>query len=530
MHILLAYVRDETYFRLLDEKPADPMTGADRISVMAFPPLGIQTLAPILRQQGHHVRMFDTCHPKMRAEHILQAIREERPHVIALSFLSVTAYPALKQLAKQLKAAAPHIPLIVGGPFASMNADRILQHCLDVDAVCVGEGEELLPDYLQNLDDPSVVAGLVWRHKGKIIRNTARPLIQDLNRFPYPDRTSLPIDYIESLPLDVPAVLSMDKFCTIQTSRGCPYRCIYCDIPSLSQGKWRYRSAEHVLGEMQQLHDAGYRSLYLTDDHFLLNSERIHDICQGILDRKLAFRWGCEGRVDATAVEQFPLMSKANCDLLAFGVESGTQTVLDRLGKGQTLAQIEHAVRAAKQHGIKRVHGFFVIGAPCETAADIRQTFRFASRLRLDTFGFNRLSVYRGTPLWKEYVDRAIIDDQRDWDKMFKCCDIDPTALLTPEVNRLRMKGYASLFARRLLFRPIRTWKLLRTFSRFMKITDVAKLLWSPFRFQKANSLPDLPAQQEESATAVGDTRSMNSCIPHTPASPKHPCSDAPKG
>ena len=298
------------------------------------------------------------------------------------------------------------------------------------------------------------MAGLVWRDAGKVVQNPPRPLLQDLDQFPYPDRTSLPIDYIESLPLDVPAVLSLDKFCTVQTSRGCPYSCIYCDIPSLGEGRWRSRSPEHVLGELQQLNDEGYRSLYLTDDHFLINRKRISGICQGIIDRKLQFKWGCEGRADAVGIDQLPLMKQARCDFLAFGVEAGTQKVLDRLKKKQTPAQVERAVSEAKRQGIARVHGFFVVGSPDETEADIKESFRFAARLELDTFGFNRLCAYRGTPLWQEYVDRGIIDDERDWHKWFKCSDIDPTTLPSAVVNRLRAKGYGSLFARRILKRP----------------------------------------------------------------------------
>ena len=495
MNVFLIYVGDENFSQLLTEELNKSRAEGKRVKVMAFPPLGIQTLAPVLRQRGHRVRMFDTCHPEMKAEHIAQSVEQERPDVIALSFLSTTTYPAAKRMARRLKAVAPRIPIIVGGAFATMNADRILKDCPDIDCVGVGEGEKLLPDYLDKLDDPGSVAGLVWRNGGEIVRNTSRPLIRDLDQFPYPDRVSLPIDYVESLPLDVPAVLSLDKFCTMQTSRGCPYSCIYCDIPSLSEGKWRCRSPEHVLGEMQQLNDLGYRSVYLTDDHFLLKRERINAICNGIVERKLEFHWGCEGRVDSVAVDQLPNMSKANCNFLAFGVEAGTQKILDRLKKKQTLEQVEQAVSKAKQHGIARVHGFFVIGSPSETAEDITESFRFAARLQLDTFGFNRLCAYRGTPLWQEYVDRGIIDDERDWHKWFKCTDIDPTTLSSAEVNRLRMKGYALLFARRIFRRPLRTYKLLRTFGRHMKTTDMIKMLYSPFRRRTLTRKPELPAR-----------------------------------
>ena len=497
MKTFLIHVGDDDFSRILPAAlERSPANG--RVKIMAFPPLGIQTLAPVLRQAGHEVRLFDTAHPQMKAEDIARAVAQEPPDVIALSFLSTTTYPAAKRMARRLKAQAPRVPLIVGGPFATLNAPHILRDCMDIDAVGVGEGEELLPDYLAHLEDPGAVAGLVWRSHGGVKQNAPRPLLRDLDRFPYPDRTSLPIDYIESLPLDVPAVLSLDKFCTVQTSRGCPYACSYCDIPALGEGRWRSRSPAHVLGELQELHDQGYRSIYLTDDHFLINRQRIEGICRGILERGLTFHWGCEGRVDSVGIEQLPLMREAGCNFLAFGVEAGTQKVLDRLNKRQTPAQVEHAVREAKRKGIGRVHGFFVVGSPGENEQDILESFRFAARLELDTFGFNRLCVYRGTPLWQEYVARGILEDERDWHKWFKCSDIDPTALPGAVVNRLRARGYGLLFLHRIFRRPVRTWRLLRTFGRHMKTTDLLRLLGSPFRRRALTRQPDLPARMED--------------------------------
>ena len=488
MNVFMIYVRDENYYQMLPERLDRSKSSNGRIKVMAFPPLGIETLAPVLRQHGHNVRMFDTCHPKMKIEHIVHAVESELPDCLMLSFISTTTYPATKSMAKELKKKAPHIPVIVGGTFASFNATHILEDCPYIDCVGVGEGEELLIDYLDNLSDPGSVTGLVWRRGEEVVENEPRQIIKDLDQFPYPDRTSLPIDYIESLPLDIPTVLSMDKFCTMQTSRGCPYKCVYCDIPSLADGKWRFRSPDHVLGEMQQLNDLGYRSIYLTDDHFLLKRKRINEICNGMI----------EGRVDSIAVDQFPIMGKSRCAFLAFGVESGTQKILDRLKKDQTLKEIKHAVNASKRHGITRAHGFFLIGSPGETEEDIMESFRFAAKLKLDTFGFNRLCVYRGTPLWQEYINRGIIDDNRDWYKWFKCSDIDPTVLPSEVVNRVRKKGFTLLFSRRFLLRPIKTFKLLRTFARYMKLSDLLKLLSGPFRQRVLTHEPNLTAKMIE--------------------------------
>jgi radical SAM superfamily enzyme YgiQ (UPF0313 family) len=204
------------------------------------------------------------------------------------------------------------------------------------------------------------------------------------------------------MPLDVPTVLSMDRFTTMQTSRGCPWPCVFCDIPIFNEGKWRSRSPEHVVAEFEHLQNEGYGSVYFVDDHFLLQPKRIAAICNGLRQSDVNIQWGCEGRVDSVAQHLFPAMAQANCRTIMFGIESGSQSVLDRLQKEQTLAEVETAVVRAKDAGIEIVHGFFVVGSPGETVMDIRATFDFASRLPLDTYGFNRLCVYRGTPLWHE--------------------------------------------------------------------------------------------------------------------------------
>jgi radical SAM superfamily enzyme YgiQ (UPF0313 family) len=168
-----------------------------------------------------------------------------------------------------------------------------------------------------------------------------------------------------------------------------------------------------------------------------------------------------------------------------FGIESGSQKILDRLKKEQTLEETETAVNAAKKAGIEIVHGFFVVGSPDETEADMRETFRFASTLRIDSFGFNRLCVYRGTPLWQEYVRRGLVNDATDWYKYFKCSSIDPTILPGEVIHRIRSEELRKLIIYKLTRYPWQSLRMLRRFFRHMPVRDVLHLIFKPFLGKK---------------------------------------------
>jgi radical SAM superfamily enzyme YgiQ (UPF0313 family) len=163
-----------------------------------------------------------------------------------------------------------------------------------------------------------------------------------------------------------------------------------------------------------------------------------------------------------------------------FGIESGSQRILDRLEKGHTLAEVETAVTSAKRAGIEIVHGFFTVGNPDETVEDMEATFDLAARLPLDTFAFNRLCVYRGTPLWQEYVKRGLVDEAEDWYKYFKCSAIDPTCLPGDVINDTRRTGVRRLIVYKFLHYPRQTFTLLRRFLRHMPLRDVVYLLIKP--------------------------------------------------
>jgi radical SAM superfamily enzyme YgiQ (UPF0313 family) len=481
MRVFLIHIRDPQFYAV----PAASRSKTGKIRIMGFPPIGIMSLSAVLKRAGHACVMFDQANPETSNAVIIDEIRRQQPDLVGLSFLSTTSYPYAKILARQIRAADARVRLAFGGVFATLNAELIKLQCPEVNFVCRGDGEQLILDLIERLDDPDEVAGLTWAKDGDPVNNPNRVPDRNLDQWPFPDRESLPLDFVESMPLDVPAVLSMERFTTMQTSRGCPWPCVFCDIPIFNEGKWRSRSPQHVVDEFKQLQALGYGAVYFVDDHFLLQPRRIDAICKGINESGVTIQWGCEGRVDSTAQHLFPAMAKAHCRTLMFGIESGSQKVLDRLKKDQTLGQVQSAVNNAKQAGIEIVHGFFVVGNPDETVEDMRATFDFAANLRLDTFGFNRLCVYRGTPLWKEYVARGLVNDAADWYKYFKCSEIDPTCLSGPVINAERVAGLRRLFRYKVTHYPLQTLRLLRRFMRHMPLRDVFYLIIKPFLGKK---------------------------------------------
>jgi anaerobic magnesium-protoporphyrin IX monomethyl ester cyclase len=481
MLVFLIHVRDPQFYAIPEERRAKN----GNIRVMGFPPIGIMSLSSVLKRAGHECVMFDQANPETPNSFIVEQITKRQPVLVGLSFLSTTSYPYAKILAREIRATGSKVKLAFGGVFASLNAPLVKQQCPEVDFVCRGDGEQLLLDLLENLEDPSKVASVTWAKDGKVIENPMRPMDRNLDQWPFPDRESLPLDFVESMPLDVPAVLSLDRFTTMQTSRGCPWTCVFCDIPIFNEGKWRSRSPQHVLAEFKHLQEQGYGSVYFVDDHFLLQPKRIDAICKGLVEQGNTVKWGCEGRVDSVAQHLFPAMAKAQCRTLMFGLESGSQKMLDRLRKEQTLEEMKTAVTNAKKSGIEIVHGFFVVGIPGETVEDMKATFDFAARLPLDTFGFNRLCVYRGTPLWQEFVKRGLLNEATDWYKYFKCSSIDPTCLQGELINDTRRAGLRHLFIYKLLHYPVQTFKLLRRFCRYMPVRDVVYLIIKPFMGKK---------------------------------------------
>ncbi len=220
-----------------------------------------------------------------------------------------------------------------------------------------------------------------------------RALSTELDSLPYPARHLLKNDLYRSPETGNPLTI-------IHGNRGCPAKCIFCPAGVLTDYSVRYRSPENILGELREcIERYGLREFLFHGDTFTLHRKWMLELCERIVAAGLNIHWGCNSRVDTIDDERARAMKAAGCWVVAFGIESGNQMLLDRMKKNATLDQAREAVGVCKRNGL-RVHTFFVIGLPWETEQTLEDTYRFARELDPDFFDFNIATPLPGTEMF----------------------------------------------------------------------------------------------------------------------------------
>jgi len=218
-----------------------------------------------------------------------------------------------------------------------------------------------------------------------------------LDSIPFPARHLLP-----DLKLYRPNAQSYRKLpaTTIITSRGCPFNCIFCDRSTFGK-KYRTHSAEYVVDEIQMLIEQfGIKEIWFVDDTFTIDKNRVMQICNMIMERNLDISWSCLGRVGTVTIEMLKMMKKAGCWMIAYGIETGNQEVMDYIKKGITLEQAEQAVKWTKEAGLLP-KGYFMLGYPVDTLETIDETIAFARSLSLDYALFTITTPLPNTELFE---------------------------------------------------------------------------------------------------------------------------------
>lgn len=359
---------------------------------LPVPPLGLAYLAAVMRDAGRPVTLIDAYALGWSWDRFVREVATIRPDVLGLGAMT----PVVDVAWRAAELCRPHVGRVVlGGPHpTAVGADALEEHPA-IDHAVVGEGEEILLPYLdwvesgERKDPPPGVHA-----RGRpFAAHRPRRAITDI---PWPARDLLPRGGYRYLMATRPG------FATMISSRGCPFRCSFCD-KGVSGSAWRARPAEDVVDELQHLErDLGIGFVNFYDDNFTLKRGRVAAICEEILRRGLRLEWKCEGRVDGVDEELLRLMRRAGCRVVAYGVESANPDTLSMLRKDIDPDEVERAFAATKAAGLRSV-AYLILGAPGEGADGVRETLRFVQRIGADYAQFSSLVALPGTPLFAQY-------------------------------------------------------------------------------------------------------------------------------
>ena len=404
---------------LLRPSPQGPF----RVFNVTLPPLGILYVAAAVRDRGHQVRVIDRMVDRSRidfASFDVVGIHSD-----------TTLFNRALHLARQAKAAGAKV--VMGGPHPCFVAEEVLGTGV-VDAIVRGEGEKAFPDLLDAWKDGAdlnAIPGLIFPSPEGVKDNGDPDRISDLDDLPFPAR-----DLVDQSGY-AQARLRYRSLTSMHTSRGCPYGCDFCSSTRFDGAKWRSRSSESVLAEIEYVvRKLGYGAISFMDDNFTGSPKRIHEICDGVLKKGLDFHWWFFCRVDTVVdhPEMIEHMAAAGATHVFIGVESPSPRLLNQFHKGTDPDQAIEAVKILKKNHFE-ILSAYILGAPEESRSDLRATIRFARELDTDTAQFTLLTPFPGTTLYEDTKD---LITEKNWNKF----DAIHPVFKHPRISRFEMQNW----------------------------------------------------------------------------------------
>ncbi len=368
-----------------------------------LPPLGLLYIAAVLEKSGHKVRIFDI-YPYDDRD--ITSLINYNPDIVGLTALT-DYWSRAQHIARAIREKISDCTFIAGGVHITVKPEDSLKG-LDADIGVIGEGEYTmleLCDRLANGSDWRGTNGIIYRdQKGKFIRTEPRMLIEDLNELPFPARHLLNFeDYL--VPPGIIRGHWSEHSTTLMTSRGCPYKCIWCGSQSTFGRKVRRRSVENVIDELKQIiRDHGVDTVWFVDDTFTLNKRWVLEFSEQLLANKIKLSWGCQAHVNTADEEMFQAMKKAGLIQLDFGVESGSDKVLKALKKRSSRDAAKRAFKIVRKVGL-RAMATFMFGSPTETEDDVEATMSLAREIRPSFASSFFITPYPGTELMQMAED-----------------------------------------------------------------------------------------------------------------------------
>lgn len=426
------------------------------------PPLGLAALGAVLREE-YETRILDlSLHWKKDIPSLLlDPIREEGFNVIGLTGQTFQIKNALR-IASFIKEQCPQTFLIFGGVHSTFCPEEILSNP-GVDLVVRYEGEGTIMEIMEHLDreqfEPEKILGISYRQDGEVRSTERRPLL-DINTLPFPARDLLPMEEytrIEGSTLHFPHI-------EVMFSRGCVGNCDFCSSPFFWR-KFRFRTLDKIIAELEDIVRRYHVYRFsIVDDFFTADRELLVNFCRAV--KPLRIKWGCMARVDYIYPELLERMREAGCYMVSYGVESGSQKILDKEHKG---TKVEDIRRVFRIHRKARMPGcaLIIVGHPYETAEDLEATYQLLRECRPFLVVPQFMAPFPGTRWGRGIAQRAGTIVNKDWDAYF--CPQKP--LFIPES-----------LSEEILLKSFRKFQSLNGgfFTRFCRRLRIEKLLGRP--------------------------------------------------
>lgn len=412
-----------------------------------MPPLGLMYLASYIRKNANYqIEILDCQIEKYDYTDLGNKIQETKPNVVGITTMTFTLLDVV-ETAKTIKKINPNIKTVLGGPHIHIYPEETI-NLPNIDYLVLDEGEKAFKELLDNLNHPEnleKIKGLVFKKNGKIINTGPPERIENLDSLPFPARDLVPYKKYESM------LATKSSVTTMFTSRGCPYKCLFCDRPHLGKN-FRARSAKSVVDEMEECLKMGIKEIFIYDDTFGVDRQRVLDICSEIKKRNLDIVWDIRTRVNTVDEEVLKALKTAGCQRIHYGVEAGTTKILTVLRKGITLEMAEKALKLTKKIGIQTL-AYFMIGSPTETKEDILQTIKFMKKLNPDYAHITITTPYPATDLYRMGLEQKVLPYDY-WREFAKNPNPDfrpmfwEKELSKKELFSLMKKAYRSFYSR----------------------------------------------------------------------------------
>ena len=426
----------------------------DLIVIPPLPPTDLMYLAAIAEQQGFDAKIKDYS----QGGDYENDLKEFKPDYLVINIATPTLEHDLEAV-KKAKDLNPNIITIAKGAAFLTLAEKIISEHDELDFGILGEAEKTLEEILQE-KQKSEILGIYYKENGEVKFTGNRPFIEDLDSLPFPAR-HLVDNNIYRRP-DNNKVQA-----TIKVERGCPFHCFFCLATPVSGAKVRRRSAENIVAEIREcVEKYNIRNFLFWADIFNLDRQWTIDLCQAIIDSGLKITWSANTRADTADLEMAKIMYKSGCRLVSIGVESGSQYMLEKMGKKITLDDVRKTVKIFKQAKI-RIYNYFVIGLPWETEETIEETIKFAIELNSDFISF-----YTATPLpGSRFYDYAKEHNLFDKDTSFEDAYFYPS-VNTHHLTKDRVFKLHKSAIKRFYLRPLYILKMLVRIRSFEEIKN----------------------------------------------------------